>query len=76
MPKVFKPGNWVKVRGDISAPKMQVLKYISKIDTIFGVTDNDNYLECVWYENGERKVEVFHQDKLLKLINEGGLFKT
>ena len=28
-----------------------------------------------WYKNGERKSEVFHQNKLIKLVETGGLYK-
>ncbi|WP_308993751.1 hypothetical protein QLS71_015040 [Mariniflexile litorale] len=76
MPRKFKPGEWVKIKGHTSAPKMEVLKYVSKKDSIFGTIDNDTYLECVWYQNGDRKLEAFHQNKLIKLIETGGLFKT
>ncbi|MBU2930160.1 hypothetical protein [Winogradskyella psychrotolerans] len=76
MPRKFKPGDWVKVRGKLTAPKMQVIKYVPKKDSIFGVVDHDNYLECVWYKNGERLLEVFHQRKLIKVMESGGLFQT
>ncbi|SFW47683.1 hypothetical protein [Cellulophaga fucicola] len=76
MPRKFKSGDWVKVRGKLSAPKMQVLKYVSKKDSILGLVDGNSYLECVWYKNGERKSEVYHQNKLIKTIETGGLFKT
>ena len=76
MPRKFKSGDWVKVRGKLTAPKMQVLKYVPKKDSIVGWVDNDTYLECVWYKGGERKTEVFHQNKLIKTIETGGLFKT
>ena len=76
MPRKFKSGDWVKVRGKLTAPKMQVLKYIPKKDAILGLVDHDSYLECVWYKGGERKSEVFHQNKLIKTIETGGLFKT
>jgi uncharacterized protein YodC (DUF2158 family) len=76
MPRKFISGEWVKVKGKLTAPKMQVVKYVPKKDSIFGLVDNDSYLECVWYKNGERKAEVFHQNKLIKVIDTGGLFKT
>ncbi|TYP97837.1 uncharacterized protein YodC (DUF2158 family) [Tenacibaculum adriaticum] len=75
MPRKFKPGDWVKVKGKLIAPKMQVLKYVPKKKSILGLVDNDNYLECVWYKNGDRKTAVFHQNKLIKMIETGGLFK-
>ncbi|GHC59306.1 hypothetical protein [Ulvibacter litoralis] len=76
MTRKFKSGDWVKVRGKLTAPKMQVLKYVQKKDSIFGLVDYDNYLECVWYTNGERKTAVFHENKLTRTIETGGLFKT
>ena len=75
MPRKFKSGDWVKVKGKLTAPKMQVLKYVPKKDSILGLVDNDTYLECVWYKSGERKCEVFHQNKLIKMIETGGLLK-
>lgn len=76
MPRKFKPGDWVKVKGKLTAPKMQVLKYVPKKDSILGLVDNDNYLECVWNKGDEQKSEVFHQDRLIKMIETGGLIKT
>ena len=75
MPRKFKSGDWVKVRGKLTAPKMQVLKYVPKKDPILGLVDTNSYLECVWYKSGERKSEVYHQKKLIKTIETGGLFK-
>jgi uncharacterized protein YodC (DUF2158 family) len=76
MSRKFKSGDWVRVKGKLVAPKMQVLKYIQKKDMITGLIDNDTYLECVWYKDGKRKSEVFHQNKLIKTIETGGLFNT
>lgn len=76
MPRKFKSGDWVKVKGKGTAPKMQVLKYVPKKDLILGLIDYDTYLECVRYKSGERKCEVFHQNKLIKTIETGGLFRT
>ncbi|MFD2541900.1 hypothetical protein ACFSSB_06160 [Lacinutrix gracilariae] len=76
MPRKFKPGDWVKLKGKFAAPKMEVLKYVSKKDTLLDLVNNNSYLQCVWYTNGERNVEVFHQNKLIKCIKTGGLFKT
>ncbi|NRD24243.1 hypothetical protein HNV10_13370 [Winogradskyella litoriviva] len=75
MPRKFKSGEWVKVKGKLTAPKMQVLKYVPKKDSIFGFVHNDSYLECVWYISGERKTKVFHQNKLIKIIEYKGLLK-
>ena len=76
MSKKFKPGDWVKVKGKLAAPRMQVIKYVAKKNDLLEVINNDSYLECVWYKKGERKSEVFHQNKLIKLIETGGLFRT
>jgi uncharacterized protein YodC (DUF2158 family) len=76
MPRKFKPGDWVKLKGKTFSSKMEVLKYIPKKDSLLGLVNNDTYLECVWYENGERKLEVFNQNRLIKLIETGGLYKV
>ncbi|MHA7943895.1 YodC family protein [Formosa sp. 3Alg 14/1] len=76
MPRKFKSGDWVKVKGSRTTQKMQVLKYVPKKDGFLGSIDYDNYLECVWYKHGERKVEVFHQNKLIKTMETGGLYNT
>jgi len=76
MPRKFKSGEWVTVKGKLTSPKMQVIKYVPKKDSIFGLVDNDTYLECVWYKNGERNSKVFHQNNLIKMIEIGRLFKT
>ncbi|CAM1334877.1 hypothetical protein [Tenacibaculum aestuariivivum] len=75
MARKFKPGDWVKVKGKLTAPKMQVLKYITKNYVIFGEVISNNCLECVWYQNGKRKLKVFHQNKLIKLKDNGAFFK-
>ena len=51
------------------------LRYVPKMDSIHGLIDYDSYLEGVWYKNCIRKSEVFHQNKLIKTIEIGGLFK-
>jgi hypothetical protein len=43
---------------------------------LFGMVNTDRYLECVWYKNGERKLKVYHQNKLIKVAETGGLFQT
>ncbi|MBC3846623.1 hypothetical protein H8K90_09550 [Winogradskyella echinorum] len=75
MTRKFKSGDWVKLKGKALAPKMEVLKYITKKDSFFGLVDNNNYLECIWYKNGERISEVFHQNRLIKVTEPGGLYK-
>ncbi|SFD39947.1 hypothetical protein [Algibacter pectinivorans] len=76
MQRKFKSGDWVKLRGKLTAPKMQVLKYVPKKDPVLGVVDYNSYLECVWYKHGERYTDVFHQNKLIRTIETGGLFKN
>ncbi|SDW89140.1 hypothetical protein [Aequorivita viscosa] len=76
MPRKFKPGDWVKLKGKQVCPKMEVLKYIPKKDAILGVVNNETYLQCVWYQNGNRNVETFNQNRLLKLTKTGGLYKV
>jgi uncharacterized protein YodC (DUF2158 family) len=75
MARKFKAGDWVKVKASAGRPKMEVLKYVSKKEPIFGFVNDDTYLECVWYKNGERRSNVFHQDRLIKLRETGGLYK-
>ncbi|MGJ8550583.1 hypothetical protein [Winogradskyella wichelsiae] len=76
MPRKFKSGEWVTVKGKLTSPKMQVIKNVPQKKSIFGLVDNDTYLECVWYKNGERNSKVFHQNNLIKMIETGRLFKT
>lgn len=76
MSRKFKPGDWVKVKGTPNNQKMEVLKYIVKKDPFFGTTNNHSYLECVWYKNGERLSGIYHQNKLLKLKDSGGIYKA
>ena len=75
MTKKFKPGDWVKIKGSPNNQKMEVLKYVIKRDPILGIANNNTYLECIWYKNGERKSEIFHQNRLLKLHKTGGLYQ-
>ncbi|WP_242502059.1 hypothetical protein [Flagellimonas olearia] len=53
MARKFKGGDRVKAKGASSGPKTEVSKYIAKKEPIFGFTDRDTYVECVWYRNGE-----------------------
>lgn len=75
MARKFKPGDLVKVRGKFIAPEMQVIKYVPKNDSKLNVVDYDTYLECVWYKNLEQNTNVFHQNKLIKTKETGGLLK-
>jgi len=75
MPRKFKPGDWVEIRGHLNSPKMEVLKYVSRKNSL-GLKNDDSYLECIWYKNGERNSEIFHQNKLIKFIKTGGLYNV
>jgi len=74
--KKFKPGDWVKTKGNLDAPKMEVIKYITKKDPLVGTINSNIYLECVYYQNGERFVKTVHQDRLIKLREVGGFYKS
>lgn len=37
---------------------------------------NDTYVECEWYRNGEYKTQISHQNRLMKLRETGGLYRT
>lgn len=76
MARKFKVGDRVKAKGASIGPKMEVYKYIAKKEPIFGFIDRDTYVECVWYRNGDRRSQIFHQDRLFKLRNKKGIFKT
>ncbi|WP_250435894.1 hypothetical protein [Hanstruepera flava] len=76
MARKFKSGDWVKLKGKSFAPKMEVLKYVPKKDSITGLVNSDNYLECIWYKNGERNSVLLHQNRLIKLIETGGIYKA
>jgi uncharacterized protein YodC (DUF2158 family) len=76
MSRKFKAGDWVKIKGTPNNQKMEVLKYVLMKDPLLGITNNNKYLECVWYKNGERNTKIFHQNKLLKLQETGGLYKA
>ncbi|MCB0464093.1 MAG: hypothetical protein KDC78_00250 [Aequorivita sp.] len=72
----FKPGDWVKIKGTDDSPKMEVLKYISKEEPFTGIVNNDTITECVYYKNGERFTRTIHQNRLLKLLKTGGIYKS
>lgn len=76
MTRKFKAGDWVKSKGNTNSPKMEVLKYVVKKEPIFGFMDSDTYVECVWYRDGERKSQIFHQNRLIKLQETGGMYKV
>jgi tRNA A37 threonylcarbamoyladenosine biosynthesis protein TsaE len=50
--KKFKPGDWVKIKGNGDAPKTEVLKYISKKNSLTGAINNSTFVKCVHYKNG------------------------
>ncbi len=73
--KKFKPGDWVKIKGNPNAPKMEVIKYITKKDPLVGTLNSNSYVECVYCQNGERFTKTAHQDRLLRLREVGGFYK-
>jgi len=75
MTKKFKPGDWVKIKGNPSAPKMEVLRYVTKYDPLIGAANNHTYVECVYYYDGERIIKTVHQGRLLKLRDAGGIYR-
>jgi uncharacterized protein YodC (DUF2158 family) len=76
MARKFKAGDWVEIKGSSDSPKMEVSKYIAKKEPIFGFVDNDTYVECVWYRDGERKSQIFHQNRLFKVGDSKGMYRT
>ena len=61
----FKPGDRVQKRG--KGKKMVVLKYAVKKYPIIGTYTSEHDVECVWFENGNRKKSVFDQRSLTKV---------
>ena len=55
---------------------MEVIKYITENRPGVGNILSDTDVECVWYEGGERCVEVFHQKRLSKVEGIGGIYRT
>lgn len=38
--------------------------------------NNNTFLECVYYKNGELFTRTVHQNRLLKLPESGGIYKS
>ena len=68
----FKPGDRVQLKGE--GPVMQVLKYRCKEIPFVGWVLSDHEVECVWFENGERKTGFFDQRVLNRATKPTGLF--
>ncbi|MDX1667310.1 MAG: hypothetical protein R3350_08775 [Saprospiraceae bacterium] len=68
----FKPGDRVLHRP--SGQVMEVIKYVTKKAPLVGQIASDEEVQCVWFEKGVRKTEIFHQRTLTKDSSEGGLF--
>ena len=60
----FKLGDWVKIKGD------------GKKDPLTGTINNNTFVECVYYSNGERYSRTIHQNRLLKLLESGGIYQS
>ena len=69
----FKLGDWVKIKGDGNAPKMEI---VPKKDPLTGTINNNTFVECVYYSNGERYSRTIHQNRLLKLLESGGIYQS
>lgn len=63
--KYFRPG--VRVHKKKSDQVMYVSKYIYKKHPFLGKFLSDYDVECIWYENGERKTGIFDQRNLLRI---------
>ena len=72
----FKLGDWVKIKGDGNAPKMEIVKYVPKKDPLTGTINNNTFVECVYYSNGERFSRTVHKNRLFKLIESGGIYQS
>lgn len=68
----FKPGDRVRLRS--AKQPMEVLKYVTKRHPVFGYYLSENEVKCVWFEHGNRRTGVFHQNRLTKVSQPVGLF--
>lgn len=67
-PRIFKPGDSVKVRNRDDSPIMKVIKYKEEQDPIAGETESTDTVIVEWFdkESGEMKKDEIHQMALLK----------
>lgn len=72
MIRKFKPGD--RVQKETYGPVMEVVKYIVD-ESIAGENFSTRNIECVWFENEERKKGVFDQRTLFKVTDGQGLYK-
>jgi uncharacterized protein YodC (DUF2158 family) len=70
----FKPGDRVQHRN--GGQVMEVMKYVLERRPLVGEVCSDCLVECVWYDDGERQSEVFHQNVLTPVSDPKGLFPT
>ena len=56
-----------RVQSKHGSPTMEIIKYVTEFEVGVGKTFSDHDVECVWYENGDRKKEIFDQRTLFKV---------
>ena len=56
-----------KVQLKLGGPTMEITKYESELHLGVGNVYRDHNVECIWYENGEMKKDIFDQRMLVKL---------
>ena len=56
-----------RVQAKHGSPTMEIIKYVTEHEFGVGNVFSDHHVLCVWYENGERKKEVFDQRTLFKV---------
>lgn len=72
MIRKFKPGDRVQKHND--GPVMEVVKYVVDQD-LGGENFSNRNVECVWFEDEERKKAIFDQRTLFKVTDGRGLYQ-
>jgi len=72
MIRKFRPGDRVQLRQ--GGTTMLIIKYVLD-HQMSGSTFSDYHVECVWFENDQRKKQIFDQRTLFKIKHGGGLFE-
>ena len=67
-PRIFKPGDKVKIRNRTDSPIMKVIKYKEKRDALSGSQQSTDTVIVEWFdkEKGEAHKDEIHQMALLK----------
>lgn len=58
-----------RVQSKRGGPIMEVIKYVTEPQIAVGEVFSDHLVECVWFENGERKKEIYDQRTLFKIYD-------